>query len=57
MLSSPAHIGVVAGQQWSGQSPLGLLSVENRTGEGAAEPDPAADEEMRALLLRYGATE
>jgi ankyrin repeat protein len=52
-----ARIGEVAEQQWSGQTPLGLLTVENRTGEGAREPDPAADEEMRRLLVRYGATE
>jgi ankyrin repeat protein len=52
-----ARIGVVAGQQWSGQTPLGLLTVENRTGEGAREPDPAADAEMRRLLLSYGPVE
>lgn len=52
-----ARIGEVAGQQWSGQTPLGLLTVENRTGEGAQEPDATADEEMRRLLVRYGAKE
>lgn len=52
-----ARIGVVAGQQWSGRTPLGLLAVENRTGEGAREPDPAADAEMQELLASFGAVE
>jgi ankyrin repeat protein len=49
------RIGEVKGQQWSGKTPLGLLRVANRTGEGAREPDLPLDEALRALLLSYGA--
>lgn len=52
-----ARIGEVARRQWSGQTPLGLLTVANRTDEGAAAPDPAGDAEMRRLPVRYGAAE
>jgi len=52
-----ARLGEVAGQEWSGKTPLGLLAVADRTGEGAAKVDRQHDEEMRRLLLRYGASE
>lgn len=50
-----ARIGEAPGQEWSGKTALELLSVANRTGEGARPPDPAADAAMRELLVRYGA--
>ncbi len=50
-----AQLGQMKGQEWSNKAPLDLLSLADRTGEGAREPDPAADEAMRTLLVQYGA--
>ena len=41
--------------QWAGKTPLELLAVEDRTGEGGAAVRPELDAEMASLLREYGA--
>jgi ankyrin repeat protein len=52
-----ARLGVVDGQAWSGRTALGLLAVEDRTGEGVAQVAPEVDEELRRLLQHHRAVE
>ncbi len=51
-----ARIGVVEGQEWSDKTPLGLLDVQDRTGEGASRVPAEVDDELRRLLIDHGAT-
>jgi ankyrin repeat protein len=50
------RIGLVEGQEWSNKTPLELLTVQNRTGEGASQVPAAVDRETRQLLIEHGAT-
>lgn len=44
------------GLKWAKKTPLELLAVTDRTGEGGRTPTrPEVDEEMTALLRQYGA--
>lgn len=51
-----ARTGSVGGKQWANKTPLELLSVEDRTGEGGAKIAPEVDAEIAALLRQHGAT-
>ncbi len=50
-----ARTGDVGGAKWANKTPLDLLGVENRTGEGGAPAPAESDAEMAALLRESGA--
>ena len=43
-------------RDWANQTALGLLSVEDRTGEGKSTVQRETDDEMRRLLRQHGAS-
>ena len=43
------------GLRWARKTPVELLAVPDRTGEGGTPARPEVDEEMAALLRQYGA--
>jgi uncharacterized protein len=51
-----ARTGRAGGKQWGDKTPLDLLAVQDRTGEGGAKVPPEADAEMRSLLSEYPAS-
>ena len=51
-----ARTGDAGSEQRRNKTPLALLAVEDRTGEGGTPVSPEVDSAMRALLREYGAS-
>ena len=51
-----AQTGDAGAEQWRNKTPLALLAIDDRTGEGGTPVSPEADAEMRSLLGEYGAS-
>jgi len=51
-----APTGDAGSEQRRNKTPLALLAVEDRTGEGGTPVSPEVDSAMRALLREYGAS-
>jgi len=51
-----ARTGSAGGAPWANKTPLELLAVEDRTGEGGSKIASEVDAEMAALLRQHGAT-
>jgi|SRR3989442_1223656 len=51
-----AQTGDAGAEQWRNKTPLALLAIEDRTGEGGTPVSSEMDAAMRALLREYGAS-
>jgi uncharacterized protein len=50
-----ARTNMTGGKVWANKTPLDLLAVEDRTGEGGSKIPAEVDAEIATLLRRYGA--
>jgi uncharacterized protein len=49
-----ARTNMTGGKQWANKTPLDLLAVEDRTGEGGNKIPAEVDAEIATLLRKYG---
>jgi uncharacterized protein len=50
-----ARTNMTGGKQWANKTPLDLLAVEDRTGEGGSKISAEVDAEIASLLRKHGA--